>query len=151
MQSREITALLVIAAHRIRVQLAHTPVQKHKRHPVGSHVLDIMALPKTREIKDPVDGQGNRRVDQLFSEGILQLHAQNHQGVATGAEFPIHAVDEIAVVLVAQVIDNDGDHTAAAGAQGRGHGVWNISHAVCRFPDERTCGSRETAVVSKST
>ena len=147
MLPREITAQFVIAAHCIRIQLTHAPVQKHKRHSVGSHVFDIMPLPEAREIENPVDGQGDRRVDQLLGKFVLQLHAENHQRISLRTKFPVHAVDEVTVVLIMQVVDNDRDHAAATGAQRRGHGVRNIPHAVRSFPDQTARGVRETSVI----
>ena len=108
-----------------------------------------MLLPEAGKIQDPVHGQGDRRVDQLLRERIVKLHAKDHQRVVLPPQRSVHAVDEVAVVLVVQVVDDHGDHPAAPGAQRRGHGVGDVAHFFGCLPNQPARRFRQHGVVSQ--
>ena len=98
-----------------------------------------MPLSEIREIQDPVNREGYRRVNELSRKRFFQMHAEDHQVVILITQVPVHAVKEVTEVLIVKVVDDDRDHPAAAGAQRRRHSVGNIVHAARRLLDQTAC------------
>ena len=113
MTAGQITALHIITAHIVCLNIRHTTVQQHKGYAILFHIFQIRRLVKIRKIQYSVNREGNRCVNQLFGKGIVQLHAQNHQVIVRFPKILVHSVQQVTKVLVMQVIDNNRNNVTA--------------------------------------
>ena len=149
MLSCEISPLFIITSDRVRVDFIDSPVQQYERHPIDRHVFNIVSLPKIREIQDSVNRQGNSGVNEALRKRFLKMHTQDHQVVIPRTQFLIHPVDEVTEMEIMKIVHDNRDHPTAAGAQGRGRRVRNISHLVRSIPDQAARGLGNMLVTAK--
>ena len=100
-------------------------------------------------IQDSVNRQGNSGVNEALRKRFLKMHTQDHQVVIPRTQFLIHPVDEVTEMEIMKIVHDNRDHPTAAGAQGRGRRVRNISHLVRSIPDQAARGLGNMLVTAK--